>query len=55
MNTSKLKKLELSQETLRNLTRGQRRETAGRNLSIFPVICPTGLTCPECNPPALQD
>jgi hypothetical protein len=53
MNASRLKKLGLNQETLRNLS--QRGDMAGRSLSVPHINCLTGLTCPECNPPARQN
>jgi hypothetical protein len=46
---TKLPKLALNQETLRNLTGAQR----GNNFApTFPPLCNTKfLSCPECNPP----
>jgi len=52
MKNKKTNRLALSQETLRNLTPDQLREVAGRGTY---VMCPTGITCPECNPPARGD
>lgn len=49
MKNHKPNRLALNQETLRNLTPDQLREVAGRGTFFH---CPTGLTCPECNPPA---
>jgi len=49
MKNRKTNKLALNQETLRNLTPDQLREVAGRGTYF---MCPTGFTCPECNPPA---
>ena len=49
VKNKKTNKLALSQETLRNLTPDQLREVVGRGTFFH---CATGLTCPECNPPA---
>ena len=44
---TKLSKLVLHQETLRNLNEDELRNVAGGHFSI-----PARLTCPECAPPA---
>lgn len=47
-----VKKLSLNQETLRNMTPNELRAVVGGSLSVPHVNCLTGLSCPECNPPA---
>jgi hypothetical protein len=41
-----LGRLVLNQETLRSLN-----PEGGKVAAFFTQACPTGLTCPECNPP----
>ena len=50
MNKSS-KKLVLNQETLRNLSQDELIKVEGGFFSQ-PPICKTGITCPECAPPA---
>jgi hypothetical protein len=45
-----LKKIRLNQETIRNLTTEEPTNIAG----YFTQRCPTGFTCPECNPPGVK-
>jgi hypothetical protein len=53
MKDRKLSNLVLHQETLRHLTREELKTVAGGFAISFPLkTCPSGFTCPECNPPA---
>lgn len=55
MKDRKPGKLALHQETLRNLTGEDMQAVAGGFAISFPLkTCPSGFTCPECNPPALR-
>jgi hypothetical protein len=55
MKPKELNKLVLNQEFVRHLTSGELRNIAGGFAISYPLkTCPSGFTCPECNPPALK-